>query len=136
MMKLLSFWFREGSSLIFAIFILAFSMFGNLGIPDDATGLFTVTMIALGYLGLQMALAGFARVGQDKPLLDLFFSLLPVFALFAVIVLEFVGQDPLTTRFEWYAATTCGVVAVWDVIFNTQVVFKMNRLATDMVQMR
>ena len=127
----------EGSSIVFSIVLLAFVYVTPEGgwFAHNVFGIFLFTLGCLAYLGMQMSLAAFARVGQDKPLFDLFFSIVPLFALFGIVILSSVQQVTLAA-FHVYALIIAAVVTVMDVIFNTQVVFKMNRLATDMVQMR
>ena len=136
-MSFVKFLFREGSSILFALFLLAFVyLTPEQGFfPHTTGGLFFMTLLCLGYLALQMGMAAFAQVGHDKPLLDLFFSLIPMFALFGIVLLAAIGQVALS-GFHVYCLIIAGLVTVMDVIFNTQVLFKMNRLATDMVQMR
>ena len=136
-MSFFRFLLGEGSSIVFSTFLLIFVYTTPEGgwFPHDVPGIFIVTLCCLAYLGMQMSLAAFARVGQDKPLFDLFFSIIPLFALFGIFLLSSVGQATLST-FHVYALIIAAVVSVMDVVFNTQVVFKMNRLATDMVQMR
>ncbi len=136
-MSFIRFLFREGSSILYSLFLLAFSyMTPAEGVwPHSVVGLFAFVVICLAYLGMQMAMAAFASVGHDKPLFDLFFSIIPLFALFGIVVLAAVDQVKLAP-FHVYALTISAAIAFLDVIFNTQVVFKMNRLATDMVQMR
>lgn len=133
---MLQFIFREGSSVIFSILIAAF-VFATaaLNIEPGYVGMFTVALVIMIYLALQMGLAAFAQVGQDKPLLDLFFSLLPMITLVVIAVLAMTGMVALT-MFHVLSLVLAALAVVLDVVFNTQVVFKMNRLATDMVQMR
>lgn len=136
-MPMFRFLLGEGSSIIFSLLLLAFvySTPANGWFPHDMVGMFIVAISCLAYLGMQMSLAAFARVGQDKPIFDLFFSIVPLFALFGIVLLASVGQVALVS-FHFYALIIAAAVTVLDVVFNTQVVFKMNRLATDMVQMR
>ena len=42
----------------------------------------------------------------------------------------------LLSSFETLSLWLAAIVCLIDVVFNTQVIFKMNRLATDMVQMK
>lgn len=136
-MSFIRFVLGEGSSIIFSGLLVAFVYMtpAESWFPHDMFGLFLFTLCSLGYLALQMSLAAFARVGQDRPLLDLFFSIIPMFALFGIVLLASVKQVELVA-FHFYALTIAAIVVVMDVVFNSQVVFKMNRLATDMVQMR
>lgn len=136
-MSIFRFLLGEGSSIAFSIMLLAFVYATPEGgwFAHNVFGLFIFTLACLAYLGMQMSLAAFARVGQDKPLFDLFFSIVPLFALFGILLLASIGQVVLAP-FHVYALIIAAAVTMMDVIFNTQVVFKMNRLATDMVQMR
>ena len=136
-MKIVSFLFREGSSVIFALLILGFALIKLefLQVPHTATGMFIVSVVSLIYLGLQMAMAAFTKVGDDKPTLDMFFSMLPMFALVIIGVLAVVGATELS-GFHLMGLLIAGGVVSMDVVLNTQVVFKINRLATDFVQMR
>ncbi len=136
-MSFFRFLLGEGSSIVFSALLVAFVYTTPTDgwIQHNMFGLFVITLGCLAYLGMQMSLAAFARVGQDKPLLDLFFSIVPLFALFGIVLLAAVDQVSLAA-FHVYALIIAGIVVVMDVIFNSQVVFKMNRLATDMVQMR
>lgn len=136
-MSFFRFLLGEGSSIVFSLLLLVFVYSTPEGgwFPHTVPGIFIVTLCCLAYLGMQMSLAAFARVGQDKPLFDLFFSIIPLFALFGIVLLSSVDQVTLA-GFHVYSLIIAAVVSIMDVIFNTQVVFKMNRLATDMVQMR
>jgi hypothetical protein len=135
--RIVTFIFREGSSIVFALFLLAFAFSGRLveTFPPNYVGMFLVALVCLIYLGLQMAMASFTVVGEDKPLFDLFVSLIPGIALVVVGVLLAVGMVKLPL-FHILGLTVAAVTVILDVIFNTQVVFKMNRLATDIVQMK
>lgn len=136
-MSFIRFLLGEGSSIIFSVLLISFAYTtpADSWFPHSTFGMFVVTLFCLGYLALQMSLAAFARVGQDRPLLDLFFSIVPMFTLFGIVLLASVSQVALTS-FHIYALIIAAAVTVMDVIFNSQVVFKMNRLATDMVQMK
>jgi hypothetical protein len=83
---------------------------------------------------MQMGLAAFARVGQDGPLVDLFLSLIPLITLVVILVLDLVGKIPLSL-FQWFGLGIALVVVVMDLVFNTLILFKMNRLANDYVPM-
>jgi len=137
MFKLLGFIFQEGSSLLFAGLIVAFAMMDlpALELPQDHIGMFVITVVSLIYLALQMSMASFAAVGQDRPLVDLFFSFIPAFAMVVIVVLAAVNAIELT-QFDVLGLVIASLVVVMDIIFNTQVLFKMNRLATDLVQMK
>ena len=52
-----------------------------------------------------------------------------------IAVLSVVGSIHLSS-FETLSLWLAAIVCLIDVVFNTQVIFKMNRLATDMVQMK
>jgi len=137
MFKIIGFIFQEGSSLLFAGLIIAFAMMElpALELPQDYVGMFVITVVCLIYLALQMSMASFAAVGQDRPLVDLFFSFIPAFAMVVIIVLASVNALELT-QFDMLGLGVASAVVVMDIIFNTQVLFKMNRLATDLVQMK
>lgn len=137
MMKVLGFVFQEGSSFFYAALIIGFALIKApfLELPHDHVGMFVITMVSLGYLAIQMSMASFAKVGEDRPLVDLFFSFFPGFALVIVTVLAGVGVVELEA-FHVLGLLIAAAVVLMDIIFNTQVLFKMNRLATDMVQMR
>lgn len=136
-MKYLNFFFREGSSVMFSIYLAAFALTDFVIIPlgTEATGMFSVAMVCLVYLSLQSGMAAYSRVGNDRPIFDFFFSLAPLFTLLMIAVLSIVGAAQLTL-FESLSMWLAFVITMMDVIFNTQVIFKMNRLATDMVQMK
>ena len=138
MFKAIGFIFQEGSSFLFTLLILGFAFGVNISflqLPQDDVGMFVITIVSLGYLSLQMAMASFAKVGEDRPLVDLFFSFFPMIALIVIVVLAGVGVVKLQI-FHMLGLMVAGCVTLMDIIFNTQVLFKMNRLATDMVQMR
>lgn len=136
-MKILGFLFQEGTSVMFAALILLFALVQApfLQLPHSDIGLFAVTMVSLGYLSIQMSMAAFAQVGQDRPLVDLFFSFFPLFAIVIVVVVAAVSPLSLSL-FDIMGLVIITAVVMMDVIFNTQVLFKINRLATDFVQMR
>ncbi|MFC7291158.1 hypothetical protein [Hirschia litorea] len=136
-MKFLNFFFREGSSIMFSLYLTVFALTDiviiNLG--TGAAGMFMVAIICLIYLSLQSGMAAYSNVGNDRPIFDFFFSLAPLFTLLMIAVLSMVNATQLST-FESLSMWLALVITLIDVIFNTQVIFKMNRLATDMVQMR
>lgn len=134
-MKFAIFLLREGSSILFAALVFAFS-FIQVGQAQWPTALFIVTLVCLTYLAFQMALAAFTRVGNDKPLIDFFFSMFPMFALIIITVLAVTGTSVFGSldKLHIYGFVIAGVVTMMDIIFNTQTVFKINRLATDFVQ--
>lgn len=120
-------------SLYLTVFALTDIVIINLG--TGAAGMFMVAIICLIYLSLQSGMAAYSNVGNDRPIFDFFFSLAPLFTLLMIAVLSMVKATELTT-FESLSMWLALVITLIDVIFNTQVIFKMNRLATDMVQMR
>lgn len=134
-MKFAIFLIREGSSILFAALIFAFS-FVPVAQEQWPGALFIVTLVCLSYLSFQMALAAFTRVGNDKPLIDFFFSMFPMFALIIITVLALTGTGVFATldTLHIYGFIVAGVITMMDIIFNTQTVFKINRLATDFVQ--
>ncbi len=133
---MIRFIFREGTSILFSIVIVIFTYASSLlDVESNYVGMFGVALVALIYLGVQMQLAAFSRVGEDMPLIDMFFSLIPLITLVVIGVLALTGMAPLSL-FQVLSLVLAGVVTMLDVVMNTQVVFKMNRLATDMVQMR
>lgn len=147
-MKLVAFFFREGSSVVFAGLIAAFAYFqsqsgptqnglegGAVWLRQDHVGMFVVAAVSIGYLALQMAMAAFARVGQDRPMVDVFFSFVPLIALIVVAVLVFANSLVLSA-FSVLALAIAGAVVLMDIVFNSQILFKINRLANDFVQMR
>ena len=140
-MGFIRFLFREGSPIIFSIFIVLFAIesitlkfMPFLAIPDGYIGMFIVSVVSLGYLSIQMSLSAFAKVGYDGPLLDLFLSLIPLITLIIIAVLGFVGKIPLT-QFQMFGFGIAAIVVAMDIVFNTMILFKMNRLANDFVQM-
>jgi hypothetical protein len=140
-MPVIRFLFREGSPFIFSAFIVLFSLqfitesyLPWARIPENFVGMFAVTLFCLAYLIMQMGLAAFARVGQDGPLVDLFLSLIPLITLVVILVLDLVGKIPLSL-FQWFGLGIALVVVVMDLVFNTLILFKMNRLANDYVPM-
>ncbi|VAV99568.1 hypothetical protein MNBD_ALPHA06-1339 [hydrothermal vent metagenome] len=140
-MGIIRFLFREGSPFIFSLAIVVFSlqfllvdMAPFLAIPENYVGMFVVTMFCLAYLIMQMGMAAFARVGQDGPVVDLFLSLVPLITLVIIVVLKLVGEIPLTL-FQSFGLGIAAVVVMMDIIFNTLILFKMNRLANDFVSM-
>ena len=136
-MKFIAFWFREGSSVLYSIYLALFAMSDIcvICLNGGVMSMFIVAAIGLAYLSLQNAMAAFSLVGTDRPLLDFFFSLTPLFTLAMIAVLSIVGTLTLT-KFETLALWLAAIISFMDVVFNTQVIFKMNRLATDMVQMK
>ena len=136
-MKFISFWFREGSSLLYAGYLAAFAMREDclICLEGDSRSIFVFAVIGLFYLALQNAMAAFTLVGNDRPLMDFFLSLAPLFTLAVIAVLAVVETISLT-QFEILCLTLAGLICLLDTIFNTQVVFKMNRLATDIVNMK
>ncbi len=135
-MRVFRFLFREGSPFVFTALIVLFSVqiTPMLALPANAYGMFIITVIALIYLGMQMALAAFAKVGHDGPLIDLFLSMVPLIALIIIEAFAFAGMIHLDT-FQHMGLIIALAVIVMDLGFNTQVLFKMNRLASDFVQM-
>ncbi len=135
-MPIVRFLFREGSPFVFSVFIALFSLqnIPFLSLPADAFGMFVVGAFSLAYLSMQMALIAFSRVGRDGPLLDLFLSLIPLITLIILAVLDIVGKLDLSL-FQILGLGIAGIVVLMDIIFNTLVLFKMNRLASDFVQM-
>ncbi|MBB36023.1 MAG: hypothetical protein CME88_01225 [Hirschia sp.] len=136
-MKFIAFFFREGSSVLYSIYLALFALTDIcfFCLNGGAYSMFIVALIGLGYLCLQNAMAAFSLVGNDRPLFDFFFSLLPLFTLAMIAVLSVVGSIHLSS-FETLSLWLAAIVCLIDVVFNTQVIFKMNRLATDMVQMK
>jgi len=136
-MKAISFFFREGSSVLFSIYLLVFALtdFCVVCAGTGAEGMFAVAVVCMIYLSLQSGMAAFSKVGNDGPIFDFFFSITPLFILLMIAVLTAVKAATLTS-FEVLGLLLAFFVTMIDVIFNTQVVFKMNRLATDMVQMK
>lgn len=132
-----SFVFREGTSVLYAGAVVAFALLDleRLGLTETALGMFIVAIVSLVYLAVQMAMAAFTRVGDDRPTVDLFFSFIPLVALITVAVLAYVEFTALS-RFQILGLVIAGAVVMMDVVLNTQVLFKINRLATDFVQMR
>jgi len=140
-MGFIKFLFREGSPILFSIALVAFGLESlvvkyvpALAIPETFVGMFAVSLICLSYLIVQMGLSAFAKVGHDGPLVDLFLSLIPLITLIILAVLGFVGKVPLT-QFQILGFGVATVVVMMDIIFNTMILFKMNRLANDYVQM-
>ncbi len=133
-MALVRFLFREGSPFVFSALIILFAL-PVLDVPEDATGMFAVSVACLAYLAIQMGLTAFSRVGMDGPLVDMFLSLVPMITLIIIAVLGFTGQLPLSV-FQQYSLGLAAVVVAMDIVFNTLVLFKMNRLANDFVPMR
>ncbi len=135
-MAIVRFFFREGSPFVFSVFIVLFSLqsIPLLSLPDSAFGMFIASLFSLIYLAMQMGLSAFNRVGQDGPLVDLFLSLIPLFTLIIIAVLFVVGKMPLSL-FQVLGLGTAFIVVMMDIIFNTLILFKMNRLASDFVQM-
>jgi len=113
MFKLLGFIFQEGSSLLFAGLIVAFAMMDlpALELPQDHIGMFVITVVSLIYLALQMSMASFAAVGQDRPLVDLFFSFIPAFAMVVIVVLAAVNAIELT-QFDVLGLVIASLVVV------------------------
>ena len=136
-MKFIAFFFREGSSVLYSAYIASFAL--NQGclicLNGGSRSMFIVALIGLAYLAMQNGMAAFSRVGNDRPLMDFFFSLLPVFTLAMIAVLILVKVVTVTS-FEAMALWLAAIISFIDVVFNTQVIFKMNRLASDMVSMR
>ena len=141
-MAIVKFFFKEGSPVIFSLIIVIFSLeyltsnyVPFMAVLANFAGMFAVTMICLGYMIIQMGLTAFAKIGKDAPLMDLFLSMLPLITLVIIAVLSMVGQVQLT-MFQILGLGIAAVVVVMDIIFNTLVMFKMNRLANDFVQMQ
>lgn len=136
-MKYLSFFFREGSSVMFSLYLVVFALtdFVIINLGEGAAGMFSVAMVCLLYLSLQSGMAAYSKVGNDRPIFDFFFSLTPLFALLMIAVLSIVKVASLN-MFESLGMWLAFAITMIDVVFNTQVIFKMNRLATDMVQMK
>ncbi len=136
-MTFVRFLFREGSPFVFSVLIVLFSLqnIPLLSLPENAIGMFIVSLFSLTYLSMQMGLSAFARVGKDGPLVDLFLSLIPIITLIVITVLQVVGKLDLT-MFQMLGLGTAAIVTLMDIIFNTLILFKMNRLASDFVQMQ
>ncbi|ACT58632.1 hypothetical protein Hbal_0938 [Hirschia baltica ATCC 49814] len=122
---------------MFSIYLVIFALTDITLLPlgTEAAGMFAVAIVCLIYLSLQSGMAAYSSVGNDRPIFDFFFSLAPLFTLLMIAVLSVVGATTLST-FESLSMWLAFAITMMDVVFNTQVIFKMNRLATDMVQMR
>lgn len=128
--SLATFWVREGSSLAFSAFILFFAYFTPASgvVQHTVGGLFIAAMAALFYLALQMSLAAFSPASRTRSYIDLTFSLIPLLVLLLVFALGAAGRAPITT-FHVYAMLIMAAVVLLDVVFNTQVMFRIVRLA-------
>jgi len=133
-MAIIRFLFREGSPFAFSALIVVFAL-PYLPVPENAIGMFAVSVACLAYLSVQMGLTAFSRVGMDGPLVDMFLSLIPMITLIVIAVLGFVGQIQLSV-FQQFGLGLAAMVVAMDILFNTLVLFKMNRLANDFVPMR
>ncbi|PHS21580.1 MAG: hypothetical protein COA85_12895 [Robiginitomaculum sp.] len=136
-MSFVRFLFREGSPFVFSVFLVLFSLqnIPMLSLPDSSFGMFVAAAFSIGYMGIQMGLSAFARVGKDGPVVDLFLSLIPLFTLLVIVVLDIVGKLPLS-MFQIFGLAIAAMVVLMDIIFNTLILFKMNRLANDYVAMQ
>jgi hypothetical protein len=136
-MGFVRFLFREGSPFVFSVLIVLFSLqsIPILSLPDSSFGMFVAAVFSLGYMGIQMGLSAFARVGKDGPVVDLFLSLVPLITLIIIAVLDIVGKMPLSL-FQMLGLGIAAIVVLMDIIFNTLILFKMNRLANDYVSMQ
>jgi len=133
-MVIIRFLLRQGSPIVFAALIVLFAL-SFLPVPETATGMFALSVACLVYLSMQMGLTVFSRVGMDGPLVDMFLSLIPMITLIVIAVLGFAGQIQLS-MFQQLGLGLAAMVVAMDIVFNTLVLFKMNRLANDFVPMR
>jgi len=131
---------REGSSLIFAALIW-FVFWGGyapaLETPEQTFNLAVLAgMIAIGYLSLQALAVVNQPVGQEtRFLVDIMLSLVPL-ALVAYAAVQHVNGASELPYHLVGILWLFGAVAVSDVVINTWMGLKLNKLASDMVIMK
>ncbi|MDO8837847.1 MAG: hypothetical protein Q7V31_02885 [Parvibaculum sp.] len=131
---------RESSSLIFAALIW-FVFWGGyapaLDTPEQTFNLAVLAgLIAIGYYSLQALAVVNQPVGQEtRFLVDIMLSLVPLALVGYAAVQHFNGASELPYHLAgilWLF----GTVAVADVVINTWMGLKLNKLASDMVIMK
>jgi heme A synthase len=136
----LGFFVREGTSVIFA-FLVWYAIWGgyapSFGTPELAFRHAVIAgMVTLIYIGLQaLAVVSAPLARETRYLLDLLLSLVPLAIVGYAVVQNLSGYLPLTEYQKavlWLAGTAC----VIDVVIFTWFNMKVNKLASDFVQMR
>ncbi|MFN3746773.1 MAG: hypothetical protein ACK4TL_18890 [Hyphomicrobiaceae bacterium] len=135
----LGFLVREGTALIFAGLIW-FAIWGgyrpHLETPEQAflEALF-IGLLALGYLGLQaLAVVSAPLARETRYLLDLLLSLVPLALIGYATAQALSGQMSISLYQKgvlWLGGAACAV----DVVLFTWFNMKLNKLASDYVQM-
>lgn len=137
---ILGFLVREGTALIFA-FLIWYVIWGGYSPTSDTPEqafrhAIIVGMITLIYIGLQaFAVVSAPLARETRYLLDLLVSLVPLALVGYAMAQSFSGYLPLGDYQKavlWLAGTAC----VIDVVIFTWFNMKLNKLASDFVQMR
>lgn len=136
----LGFFVREGTSVIFA-FLVWYVIWGGYAPSFETPELafrhaVIAGMVTLIYIGLQaLAVVSAPLARETRYLLDLLLSLVPLAIVGYAVVQSLTGYLPLTEYQKavlWLAGTAC----VIDVVIFTWFNMKLNKLASDFVQMR
>ncbi len=137
--KFLAFLMKEGSAAILAVALVVFFFFYNDYTPPsghESTAVFIAAAILIFYGFLQGLAAVFQYAGVDtRPMVDLFFSLLPALVCLYTLVQYFIGDTELS-KFHLEVLVLALLVIGHDLVINTKFVMKINRLASDFVSMR
>jgi len=134
------FFIREGTALLFASLIW-YAIWGgyqpNLDVPESAfREALSLGLIAIVYLGLQaLAVVSAPLARETCYLMDLLLSLVPL-ALVGYAVAQSVSGQLALTQFQTGVLWLGGLACVIDVIVFTWFNMKLNKLASDFVQMR
>lgn len=131
---------REGSSLIFAALIWYVFWGGYTPVIDTPEQAFNTAviagLIAVIYLAIQALAVVMQQVGQEtRYLIDTLLSLVPL-ALIGYAATQHINGAAELPYHLVGVLWLFGVAAAADVVINTWTGMKLNKLATDFVQMR
>jgi len=135
-----AFFVREGSSLIFAALIWYVFWGGYTPVIDTPEQAFNTAvlagLIAVIYLAIQALSVVMQQVGQEtRYLIDTLLSLVPL-ALIGYAATQHINGAVELPYHLVGVLWLFGVAAAADVVINTWTGMKLNKLATDFVQMR
>ena len=138
--RVIGFLVREGTAVIFAALIWYAIWGGYEPALDTAEQAFhqavIAGMIALLYVAFQaLAVVTAPLARETRYLLDLLLSLIPLAVAGYAVVQNLTGQLPLTP-YQQAVLWLGGTAAVIDVVIFTWFNMKLNKLASDFVQMR
>lgn len=138
--SVLGFLVREGTSVVFAGLIW-YAIWGGyhpqLDTPQlafkQALGIGSISLVYLGLQAVAVVSAPLAR--ETRYLMDLLLSLLPL-ALIGYAVAQWATGQMVPTLFQKGVLLMGGIACIIDVVVFTWFNMKLNKLASDFVQMR